>query len=222
MKKIKEIKNNNQLKGIIFFGFYFIFFLIIIIMFRINNKNTVNNKVVDDHLFINSQNNYSFIYTITQDDVVYKYVGDKNGNSEKFEYNGISYNYDGEKYYSYQFNNWVEVENPYKFKELLDYKKILLLKNNMMLTDTIKYASGKVVDHYIVSSNSINKILYNKDTDFFEKGNMISISKDKLGNIEKIVLNLDDYCKNNKLCNKNLKIDLEYDYYSNYEEIVTR
>ena len=32
-----------------------------------------------------------------------------------------------------------------------------------MLTDTIKYASGKVVDHYIVSSNSINKILYNKD-----------------------------------------------------------
>ena len=222
MKKLKEINNNNQLKGILFFGFYFIFFLIVIILIRVNNKNINNKKIINDDWFIASEYNYSFNYIITQDDIEYKYSGDKIGNKEKFEFNGNSYSFDGLKYYSFQNNSWVEVDNPYMYKELLDYKKIILLNNNMMLTNTIKYASGRIVNHYIVSSNSINKVLFNKDTDFLENGNNVSISKNKIGNIEKISLKLDDFCKNNGLCNRNLKIDLEYEYYSDYEDIITK
>ena len=79
------------------------------------------------------------------------------------------------------------------------------------------YESGKIIYNFLVSSNNINKIIENKDTDYEEIPNKISIIKEN--NIEEITFSLNSYCLNNKLCDKSLKIIVNYDNHNNIKDI---
>ena len=70
-----------------------------------------------------------------------------------------------------------------------------------------------------ITSDTINKIIDNKDTDTEEVPNKIIVYADENGEIYKISYNLDSYCKIIEGCQNTLKIDLEYSNVGNVKEI---
>lgn len=217
VKNFKEFRKMPNSNAIMFFGFYIIFFIILFIIIGVKgdknslfqeyekgNKNIFNNNGV-------ISKNYFYDYKIYLNGVLYDYYGRRNKDSETFKFNNNDYYRDGDNYY---INNGelVECSNPYVFYEVINVDNFESIFSNAFYNAKTEYEDGRVDYTYLISSNTLNKILYNVDTDFEEIPNSIVFSTDKENNLNKIVYNLDNFCVNSDSCNS-LKIELNYELF---------
>lgn len=219
---IKELRKTERGKGILFFAFYFVLFAVLFIILGINKNNTLTEKEYEpgnDYLFDTSligDNNYHFTYTITKDNVKYVYDGKRYGNTELFKYNNKEYYYDGNKYYL----DKKEVDNPYLHSEILNFNNFLLLIEAATPEYKTAYQSGSTKYGFQISSDTINKIINNKETDIGDNPNTITVTSDEDNRVTDIDYDLDSYCLKNSLCKTNLEIELSYDQFGEIKEIV--
>ena len=224
IEKVKELRKSNIGKAILFFGFYFIFFFIISLIARFGGRSyTPAEEYEKSEAFTLSygkllNKNYHFNYSIYLDDSVYSYVGDSYEDSSLFKYNDKEY-FKIEDNYFVNDTIWIKSDNPIKFNSFLEIDNIVSIINSSYFDSQTSYNSGKTLYNYLVSSNSLNKLLDNKDTDYSEEPNKIVISEDENKNIDKITYYLDSYCSLNKVCNKSLKIEALYDNYGKVSKI---
>ena len=82
------------------------------------------------------------------------------------------------------------------------------------------YQSGNTKYGFLISSNTINSLINNKETDIDEMPNKIIVNTNEEEYVSEINYDLDSYCINNKLCKKNLEINLSYDSFGEIDKIV--
>lgn len=222
--RIDEIKKQKNGKAILFFGFYFVFFLVIILCVRYAPRNATRESEYEgsspkdfSYAVLNSKN-YNFNININIDDNNYSYVGEKYGDLELFEFNGKKY-YRNEKDYYVFDNTWTKTDNPYKEFNFIDNFNIINFINSSYYESSTNYGDGRGLYKMLLSTNTINKLIDNKDTDIDELPNKIDISIDKDKNIEKIEFYLDSYCVNNGKCTKSMKIEINYSNYGKIKDI---
>ena len=119
----------------------------------------------------------------------------------------------------YYVNNgtWIKTNNPYKFYELIDFDNInKILENASFISKDNE--SKKTTYKYLISSNTINKLVYGVDTDYDEVPNQVSVELSN-GGISKIEMRLDSLCKLNNVCQKSLTLDLNYELYNSVSQI---
>lgn len=224
IEKIKEIKKQKNGKAILFFGFYFVFFLILILFVRfaprhpIGKSNYENGTPIYFSYGVLNSKNYNFNISVNIDDNNNSYVGEKNGDIESFEFNSKKYYRNNDDYYELN-DKWGKVDNPYVGYSFIDGQNIIKLVNSSYYESGTTYGDGRGLYKMLLSTNTIYKVLENKDTDIDETPNKIEISTDANKNIEKIVIYLDSYCVNKGICNKSMKIELIYSNYGNIPEI---
>lgn len=219
---IKELRKTDRGKGILFFAFYFVVFIILFIVIGLNSDNKIYEKEYEpgnEYSFDTDgivENNYHFIYTITKDDTKYVFDGNKYENTELFKFNNKEYYYDGNKYYV----DGKEVEDPYLYKEFININNFIILIENATMDYKTDYQSGNTKYGFLISSNTINSLINNKETDIDEMPNKIIVNTNEEEYVSEINYDLDSYCINNKLCKKNLEINLSYDSFGEIDKIV--
>lgn len=226
---IKELNKTPRGKGILFFGFYLIFFIILFVVMQLGKGESILKQGnYDQGIEKNNitysfdkikENNYKYKYSINKDGIDYIYIGEKNNNKEIFQYNGINYYLEKDKYFVNNNGMWILDKSPYINEYLLKIEQIEEIVEEAFLVSRTDYESGKEIDNYLVSSNTLNKIYYNKNTDIEEVANEIEVSTDEEKNVEKITLKLNSYCINNQECQNNLEVCLEYDDFGEVKEI---
>ena len=98
---------------------------------------------------------------------------------------------------------------------------LLLVDNNIKPSASIAISITMYrLEDFVISSNTLNSILYGMNTDYDEVPNEVIIYTDVTRNVNKITFNLDSLCRNNKICNYGLKINLEYDMFGEVEGII--
>ena len=228
MKKIielvKDISNRPKGKAFLFFCGYLIFFLGVFLLIRFAGKrdaliqeyekgNTYKIKV--DSLV---KNNFTYDLKVVIDGVTYDYYGKRyNANSEIFKFNNLDYYRNGDDFYVNKDDVWTVTESPYKYYDFI-YTDIIV----DILGKATFYSEEKIDDsiNYTlkISSNTLNKLFYDKDTDFEEIPNTIVVnSTDKI--INKVTYDLNSFCKNNNLCTKSMKITTTFDMYGDVKKI---
>ncbi len=215
----KELKKKPYGKAVFFFGFYIIFFIIIALLARVNGTHPIresdfekgNSKTISAMSL--EKLNYSFDYEIVLD-----------GNSDKFNIrkeNDYKYKYNEKDYYQSELktfvkdDTWVPIDSPIKFNKLMEYKIIGAVIKSSYIESKTTYDNGNVTYNLLISTNTLNKLLDNKDTDFSEVPNKITVTMDKYNCITDIKYNLDSYCKNNNMCSDNLSINVTYSDFNN-------
>jgi hypothetical protein len=227
VETIKELNKTPRGKAVLFFGFYMVFFIFIIIFVRVGSRNSTGSYEYEKGNSSSNYNfdisgiangNYKFTYTITVDGVDTVYSGEKYEDTELITYNNNNYYRNGDNYF---INNtlWIKSGNPYIYSDFLEYDNIANLLVAASYESKTSYDSGKEIYNFLISTNTINQLLNNINSDFSEEPNRITISSDEDKNINEIIYYLDSYCTLNKLCNSSLKIDLMYDDFGNVEEI---
>ena len=218
--KLDELMNKDPQKSAkSFWEFYAIFFLIVFLILLVGRKNysNVEYEYGSDELEMKLKfsSNYLFDYKVTLDNQIFDYYGKKDQEIELFKYNNNDY-YHNELFYIKK-DSWKETDNPYKFYEFLNNENYRLIMNNAYFDN--KTDNNNIEWTYKISSNTLNSILYNKETDFDEMPNTIIVVTDEDGLVKGINYNLDSYCKNNSLCDKSLKIELSFDMINEIKEI---
>ncbi len=219
ISKIQEFRKKSYGNSILFFGFYLIFFIIVIALIRTSPaKKDVEyqkNNMVGITSILNK--NYSFSYKVVLDNNTYLYKGDRLGDNLSFTYNEKEYFQNNSNTYIKE-ENWISIENPIKFKYFFNEANLEKILNNLYYESNTTYESGKIVYNFLISSNSLNSLIDNNETDYDEIPNKVAISVNN--DIESISFDLDSYCKINKLCNNSLKINIDYDNYNGVKEII--
>ena len=226
MKKIinylEQVKERINIKIIAFFGGYLLFFIIIIVLLRVFCNNILVNKEYEKgrtSLLENKSllsNNYYFDYKIKLDGILYDYYGKKNGDIELFKYNNIDYYKNSDGFFSNNNNIWLNTENPYLFYELINQEnRNKIIESAYFLESNVDKTEYK----YLISSNTINKLIYNLDTDAMEEANEIIVVMNGNRIVSKIIFNLNSLCKLNNTCENSLEIELNYESYNQVKEI---
>ena len=207
---LKELRKKPYGKAAFFFGFYLIFFIVIFLIFSIGGKDTNKNDNNADNKYFKNYN-YSYEYKVVLDNNTYTYTGSKEGIYFKYNYNGKEYYSSGSKSFVKE-EEVKEVDNPVKFSKFFDEDIIVEIINASYIDSHTTYGNGEALYNLLTSSNTLNKILDGKETDYDEVPNKIKITvKEK--HISEINYNLDSYCKNNDSCNS-LNITISYSNYS--------
>ena len=109
-----------------------------------------------------------------------------------------------------------------KVKILSDFlysdSMVELIKSSFYESKTV-YEDGRTTYNLLISSNTINKVLHNVDSDFEENPNKLLLTLDDNGSIKEITMELNSYCTLNKKCQKSLKMTLKYDNYTKIDKI---
>ena len=223
-KNIKELSKTTKGKAILFFGFYFVFFIIIMIIARFGSRNYTKpsdyEKGKSGTFYINDivDKNYGFTYQVSLDNVKYTYTGTRNSNNTLFDYNGNNYFSSDDKYF---INNsiWSKCDNPIMFYNFINPSKLTSILENSWNEANTSYEDGRHEYSLLISTNTLNKLLDSKNTDYDEIPNKIVVStdSDKLAN--KITYNLDSYCKLNNLCDNSLSLEISYYRFGKIERI---
>lgn len=224
IENIQNIKKNPNGNAIMFFAFYLVFFAILFLFIRgTGNKNSLlqeyekgNNSLFNNNGILN--NNYMFDYKINVDGVIHDYYGKRKDKEELFKYNNVDYYINDNNVFS-NVGTWVKSDNPYVFSEFLKVENISLIMDSATYVSKTEFENGKVDYNFLISSNTLNKILYNNDTDYDEVPNSIILSSDSDNNINKINYKLNSFCRLNKKCSSSLDIELNYDLFGNIVEI---
>ena len=221
---IKEIQENPKGKAIWFFIFYAFFFLIIVCILFFGKKDYTiaedyeRGIATDYSSKLLLGDNYSFTYTITLDDKIYQYQGKKMKNVESFQYTNKNYYRVGDDFYV-EDEIWSKCESPYLYSEFLNSNNIELLIHLASYLSKTSYESGKMTFNYLLSTNTINKEIYNIESDFLEEPNQVIVSTDENQNVNQVLFLLDSYCSLNQNCMKSLKIDIQFDEVGKIEKI---
>ena len=226
IEKIKEISKDPKGKAILFFAFYVVFFAIVFLFINLSgSKLTYGDdyeKSYSSYIF-NLDNifsdNYAFKYNINLDNNTYTYIGAKKDEVESINYNNLDYYRNGNTFLVKK-DTWTNSNSPYIYSEYFDTLNIKkILENSYYVSKTV-FENGINAFNFVISSNTLNTILYGVNSDFEEVPNEIVIYTDKDRNVNKITYTLDSFCRNNKKCNYGLKINLEYDMFGEIEGIV--
>ena len=117
-------------------------------------------------------------------------------------------------------DTWTNTDNPYIFGEYFDTLNIKKILEKSHFVSKTMFENGTTAFNFVISSNTLNSILYGMNTDYDEVPNEVIIYTDVTRNVNKITFNLDSLCRNNKICNYGLKINLEYDMFGEVEGII--
>lgn len=215
---IKEIRKTDRGRAILFFIIFFFFFLFLGIYARANGTHPAEENVNDNYSHDVSidellDNNFSYVYEVEVDDKVYTINGKINENVEEFDFSdgnsSVKYYRSGENYYVNNNDVWEKGNVPLEVSKFFKTKKLNTIIKKASYDSRTEYKSGKIKYSLFVSSNTVNKILDDKDTDFDDDPNEINISvKDNA--IDEVSLNLDSYGLNNSISSKNLSITMKY------------
>ena len=219
LEYFKELKKKPYGKAVFFFGFYLIFFVIIALLARSTGLNPIK---ADDFEKGNSKTvsvkslekmNYTFDYEIVLD-----------GNTNTFNIrkdDDYKYKYNEKDYYQSNLktfvkdDTWVPIDSPIKFNKLIEAKVIDVIIKSSYIESKTTYDNGNTTYNLLISSNTLNKLLDNKDTDVEEVPNKIIVTMDKYNCVNEIKYNLDSYCKENNLCTNKLSINVKYKDFNN-------
>jgi len=222
IEKYKELKKSPKGRALLFFGFYFIFFAAIFTFLRFYSTPLSSSEEVEESYSFNveslSNMNAHFRYTVLLDNTKYVYDGKERESIELFSFQDKEYYYNGSNYFVNE-DMWVKSENPYLFYDFINPSKMILFFQQAYLDSETSYKSGKTAYHFILDTNTIYQLLFNKNTDYVDDGNMIVVDVDENGNVTSIVFQLDNYCKSIDTCEKSLKLEIEYDELGKVEEI---
>ena len=135
-----------------------------------------------------------------------------------FDYNGNNYFSSDDKYF---INNsiWSKCDNPIMFYNFINPSKLTSILENSWNEANTSYEDGRHEYSLLISTNTLNKLLDSKNTDYDDVPNKIVVStdSDKLAN--KITYNLDSYCKLNNLCDNSLSLEISYYRFGKIEGI---
>lgn len=162
--------------------------------------------------------NYYYDYKVNLDGVLHDYYGKRYQDIELFKYNNNEYYRNGDDYFINN-NPWVKCDNPYVFYEIINVDNLCDILNNATLITKDKSEEGKLTYKYQISTNTINKLLYNLDTDFDEVPNEINILLDGSSGTNTIDMNLNSFCLLDEKCNNNLSIVLNYELFNSVKNI---
>lgn len=227
LKKYKEIRKDPQKRAWVILGFYFIFFLVLIIFIRVGSSvnrgsgrysNYQNGTNIKYNLSEIINGNYQFNYNINLDNNIYSYTGSCNNYNCLFNSNNINY-YKNHDLYFIHNSIWSKCDNPIKFYQFMEIDNISRNLKNSYLDSTTNYETGDYEYKLFISTNSLDKIIFNTNTDYDEIPNNITLRTNSSNSVYKINYNLDSYCKLNNLCNNNLSVEISYDKFGEIEEI---
>jgi len=216
---IKELRKTEKGRATLFFVFFFFFFLFLAIWARIPGnvdveKDINNNYSHDISIDKLLDNNFSYVYTVEVDRQKYIIDGKINENVEKFNFSdqnsNVSYYRSGENYYINNNVIWEKGNVPLELSKFFNTKKLNELIKKSTLDSKTEYINGNTSYNFLISTNIINDIVDDKDTDFDDIPNSISVYFDKNSVVNKIVLELNSYVLYNKMNISNLTITLEY------------
>lgn len=212
---IKLIRESSRGNAILFFSFYFLFFIVLIIFLKFNTKRgyTVSNyeKGIPYSFSLNEilKKNYNYYYDVILDDEKNTYIGQKDGKKQKFSFKDEEYYFDGKQFFIND-NELKQVENPFLFYDLLIEKNLSTLIQAGSYESQTSYESGRHVYTFLLSSNTVNQLIYGISSDFFEEPNKVIVGVNEKNSVEDIRLEFNSYCKVNSLCEKSLEIKLSY------------
>ena len=110
-----------------------------------------------------------------------------------------------------KINNYVIIDKPISFIDFFRQDILWVLYPSLYHESDSNYVDSnyKLSINYLVDINSLNKLINKTDTDFSTKADSIKLYFDKEENLIRVSYGLDNYCRNNNICNSNLEIDLE-------------
>lgn len=223
LKLIKELSKTSKGRKILFFCGYAIFFLILILVIRFSEekpyKDVKYEKGSSYSIDFKNFDNFSYMYKIRLDNVLTECNGKKNDIQELFEVNGNSYYREDDKYFINKSDLWLKSDNPLEFSYFLELNNINKIIDNATFISKTEYESGKVSYNFEISSNTLNYMISDINTDFDDKPNNIIVNIDENRNINEIKFDLDSYCVNSNQCTNSLDIELYYDSIDEIEEI---
>ncbi len=224
LKTIKEVWNDSRGRAFLFFGFYFFFFFILILMIRgghhqsTDNQNYETGKKYSISFQELLDKNYSYSYSEVLDGNTFTYDGKKNGEEELFQLLDSRYYFDGKDYYIKE-EQWKKSENPFLLSDLFDVEKIVSLIESSTYESVTNYESGREVYHFLISSNTINQVIYGINSDYMEEPNKIVVSVNEKKQVDGISFYLNSYCTLHQLCSKSFDIKISYSDYGKIEKI---
>ena len=221
---IKEFKKTKNGAPILFLGFYLLFFVAVILLIRFGGdkdfmaKEYEKGRTNQFNTSLLLGKNYYYDYKIVLDGVTYDYYGKRYQDTESFKYNNSEYYRNNGDFF---INNgtWVKCENPYLFYELIDVDNMSKIIDSSTFISKDTKEDGKSTLKYLISTNTINKIAYNTDTDFDEVPNELEIVLDGTSGTSEIKFMLNSFCKLNGKCNDSLIIDANYEMFNSVKEI---
>lgn len=221
---VKDISKKPKGKAALFFLGYLLFFICVFLLIRFAGRKDAllqeyekgeTYKVKIDSLV---KNNFTYDLKVVIDGVTYDYYGKRfNENIETFKYNNLDYYRNGNDFYVNKDDVWTVTESPYKYYDFI-YPEIVV-----SILEQATFYSEEDLDSSInytlkISSNTLNKLFYDKDTDIDEVPNTIVVnSTDKI--INSVTYNLDSFCKANSLCTNSMKITTTFDMYGDVKKI---
>ena len=204
IRNVFSDENITPKKTLVFFAFYLVFFAILFgIVFFGGDKDFLN---------------FVFDYKITIDGVLYDYYGKRYEDTELFKYNNLEYYRDGKEFFVNQ-ELWMKSDNPYKFYELIDFENASMIFSQATFDSKKEMENEKEEFHYLISSNTLNQLLYNENTDYDEEVDSIDVTTNSDNYIEKIVYHLDHFCVHRENCQNTLMIEMSFEMFNNVQKI---
>jgi len=224
---LEKIKSNNKdeevttQKTIVFFAFYVVFFVIVFCVIFLGGKKDYLNQEYEEgnNLYEPGEisQNFVFDYKVNLNGVLHDYYGKRNGDVELFKYNNLDYYRDGDEFLVDK-DTWIKTDNPYVYYEFLDINNMALLVQDATNMSNEELDNGDIKINFLISSNTINKALYDKDTDYDEVPDSITFLVDSSGNVKKITYQLDHFCSHRDGC-KSLNIEMNFEMFGSVDQI---
>ena len=223
---IKELRKKPRGNALLFFAFYFVFFFVLILSLRSNHaqsNNTGSGEYEPGNKYEISweqvrEGNYAFSYDIKIDNNNYNYSGEKAYGKSLFQFNEKNYYSNQEKYYIKE-DDWIPTKNPISIFEWIDNDSFISLIEASSYESTTSYESGKIVYHFLLSSNTINELLYHTASDYSEEPNKITVSINENKELEEIHFYLDSYCQYSNICENNLDLKISFSKFGEIDKI---
>ncbi len=221
---IKDISKKPKGKAVLFFLGYLLFFIVVFLFIRFAGREDAliqeyekgdTYKIKIDSVV---KNNFTYDLKVVIDGVTYDYYGKRyNANIETFKYNNLDYYRNGDEFLVNKNDVWTVTESPYKYYDFIYTDLIVEILNSATLYSEEKLNNS--INYTLkISSNTLNKIFYDKDTDFDEVPNTIVVnSTDKI--INSVSYDLNSFCKLNNLCTNSMKITTTFDMYGDVKKI---
>lgn len=224
IENFNEFRKTKNGKPILFFGFYLLFFIFVFLLIKFEgNKDFLNQEYekgrssqFNSSLLLGK--NYYYDYKINIDGVLHDYYGKRNQDIESFKYNNNEYYRNGDDFF---INNgmWVKCDNPYIFYEIIDVDNLSDIINNSTIMSNDGAGEGKKVYKYVISTNTINKLIYNVESDYDEVPNDLDITLDNNNGSIVVKLTLNSFCKLNNVCNDSLVVEANYEMFNSVRDI---
>lgn len=210
-------------KAIVFFGFYLVFFgvLIALLVFG-GNKNYLTQEYEKGNNTINNKGmlnkNFVFDYKITVDGKLHDYYGKRYEDTESFKYNNVDYYRNNSEFLALK-DTWVKCDNPYLFYEFLDFDSMAKILQKATYMTKTEDKDGNVLYHYLITSNTLNELLYSENTDYDEEADSIDVLTNSSNTISKIVYQLDHFCTHRDNCGEKLVIEMNFEMFGSVKKI---